>query len=562
MRRLACCFICAVAAAACGDGNGPPPPPEGLITLGVGEVKTIALSDAAPMLISGGSAGAEFTLIPVNALEDARATIALELSGEKLTTAAGPPTPRLGTLGAARPIAAVDATFPATAASFEAGLRRLEREELTSRIPGARAVRMARARSRIPGRATFLDVPTVGAEMVINISTSSACGAPRLHTGHVAAISEHAVIVSDDANPAGGYTDAEYAEIGREFDALVHPVIVENFGEATDIDANGRIVIFFTRAVNELAPFGSTGFVSGFTFGRDLFPKAGADGCAGSNEAELVYAMVPDPQGEANGRVFAKDFVRGYVIADQAYHYQQVVNMSRHILVNNAPNLEESWLGTALSNIATELVFYRASGLGPRGNITSATLESSPTIREAANAHQRPNLLRLVAYLLDPESRSPYGEDDGWATRGAAWQLLRYLADRSTIPERTLWSNLVNSQATGIANIEGVTGADFSTLVREWAVAQYTDDAGFEVAPAFRHASWSFRSVLPPLRQDAAFPLRTHALAPGAPLPLTLAGGGAAYVRFGVAAKGIGTVRVITTGGTLGDLSLTVVRTK
>src|SRR5918999_1150550 len=111
-------------------------------------------------------------------------------------------------------------------------------------------------------------------------------------------------------------------------------------------------------------------------------------------------------------------------------------------------------------------MFYRASGLAPKLNITLQTLRSSQTILDAVNAYQVSNFGRLIEYLEDPEARSPYANDDELATRGATWQLLRYAADRSTAAQQTIWRDLANSKSAGIANFTTVFGGEFLGLVR------------------------------------------------------------------------------------------------
>src|SRR5436190_1747936 len=74
-------------------------------------------------------------------------------------------------------------------------------------------------------------------------------------------------------------------------------------------DGNGRAIPFFTRSVNKLSPAGSGEVVLGFYYGRDLLPKQGPLGsCPGSNEAEMFYLLVPDPNG-VNGNIRKKSDV-------------------------------------------------------------------------------------------------------------------------------------------------------------------------------------------------------------------------------------------------------------
>ena len=88
--------------------------------------------------------------------------------------------------------------------------------------------------------------------MSLNVNANDYCINPDVRTGKVVAITSKAIIVADTANPAGGFTDAEYQSIGVTFDTLVDPVDRAAFGDATDIDNNGHVIMFFTRAVNEM----------------------------------------------------------------------------------------------------------------------------------------------------------------------------------------------------------------------------------------------------------------------------------------------------------------------
>ena len=78
-----------------------------------------------------------------------------------------------------------------------------------------------------------------------------------LHNARVAAASSAALILDDQTNPSGGFTDAEYASFAAAFDTVVNPLDTQAFGTPTDLDQNSRVIILFTRAVNELTPAGS-----------------------------------------------------------------------------------------------------------------------------------------------------------------------------------------------------------------------------------------------------------------------------------------------------------------
>src|SRR4029077_1063365 len=101
----------------------------------------------------------------------------------------------------------------------------------------------------------------VGDTVALNTNTgnslAAACTTTVMRQGRVAAISNTAIVVDDINNPTGGYTDSDYLTIATKFDT-VYAMDTSAFGAPSDIDANGRIVLFFTRAVEELPPAGRT----------------------------------------------------------------------------------------------------------------------------------------------------------------------------------------------------------------------------------------------------------------------------------------------------------------
>jgi hypothetical protein len=398
--------------------------------------------------------------------------------------------------------------------------------------------------------------PAPETPQTFNVNAESSCSNAVQRTTRVAAVTEHAIVVADESNPAGGFTDTEYEEFGLAFDNLIHPVLTRNFGEPSDIDENGRVIILFTRAVNELTEAGSDSYVGGFFYGRDLFPKtktARLEGCAASNEAEMFYMLVPDPNGEVNGNARSKEFVQRVTTGVLGHEFQHLINASRRLFVNNASAFEETWMDEGLSHIAEGLLFYEASGLSSRENIDIDDLRSSRRAVDAFNDHGLSNFGRLVRYLEHPDTATALGNDDNLLNRGAAWAFLRYAADRKGGSERDLWFGLVNSGSAGYTNLSAALGEDPLGWIRDWSVSVYADDAEMGVEPRFTQPSWNFRSIISALQNESetrlysVYPLKTHSLAEG-PVELSLKGGGAAFVRLGVASGSRAEIRS-TSGG-------------
>ena len=532
-----------------------------LLNLAVGQVFTATGPAASTVCLSGGP-GSEYTYVPFFASESGRARLAVEVNASGIGAATGPPNPSL-TPGLATLNRASAGDGLTLDESFERRLREREIRELTPLIPSARAAALQRSSGAL--RNLIQAVPVEGDLLTLNANATSACTNPDNRVGRVAAVTERAIVVVDTANPKNaGVSEADYRSFAAAFDTLVYPLNVENFGAPSDIDNNGKVILFYTRAVNELTPppadNRSGAFTGGFFFGRDLFPKAQ---CQGSNVSEMFYLLAPDPAGEINQNKFSADQIRRSTVGTISHEFQHLINASRRLYINNASTFEEVWLNEGLSHIAEELAFYRVSRLAPRQNITIETIRSSDQIRDAFNRYAISNFGRFISYLTNPDTASLMGVDN-LPTRGAVWAFLRYAADREDGPDRDLWFNLVNSTASGIANLRNVLTPNPIDWMQHWTVSVYTDDAAIPVEPRFTQPSWNFRSIMPAFTSTSGrYPLRTIALTTTSAVTLNLYGGGAAYLRFGIAPSGRAGIRTTSGGATPPqNLRISIVRTK
>ena len=299
------------------------------------------------------------------------------------------------------------------------------------------ATGLGTAKVRASVGSLFQEVTIVVVQPQYNVNALNACASPDMRNFKIETESAHLRIVSGLDNPPGGFTTQDYQAFAATFESLVWPVLTENFGTPTDIDNNGKVIAFFTRAVNELTPPNSQSVVGGFFFGRDLFPRVANvrfDACPSSNEAEMFYMLVPDPDGVVNGNKRSVDVVRRLTIGVIGHEFQHLINSSRRLYINQGALWpERSYMEEGLSHIAEELLFYEASGgLLPRTNIDIDMLRQSQQRLDAFNSYMSSNSGRFSAYLREPSTNAPYQKDDDLATRGAIWSFLRYLADRGT----------------------------------------------------------------------------------------------------------------------------------
>ena len=544
----------------------PPPCQSGssAFNLAVGEVATLSGVAASEFCVQGTARGAEFTAVPFYS-DQIGSTLRLSISTGGTTIGASPNWLSAPSFQLLR---SVSTHRIEQDEAFETELRERSRRELTPMIPAARLIRQ-----RSGGRFNLsVQVPQIGDLMQLNTNATSACTNPRMRTGRVAAITTRAIVVTDTANPANGFSDADFQSFGATFDTLVYPVDTENFGEPSDIDGNQRAILFFTRAVNELTPPNQNSYVGGFFFSRDLFPKtatatatAGVDACATSNVAEMFYLLVPDPDGVVNQNVRTTDFVRTVTAGILAHEFQHLINASRRLYVNTGHSaFEESFLDEGLAHMAEELAFYRASGLAPRQNLSAATVQSSQRISGAFNTFGVANILRYREFLISALSSSPYADNSNITTRGAIWAFLRYAADRRGGLESSTWFQLANPPAgsRGIQNLTRVFGADLASWVRDWGVANYADDFVAALPALATNPSWDFRSTVA-FENQGNFPLATQQIDSVSITTVTITDGASGYLRFGVKPGGVGGGRITSRGAPVpSGFSLSILRTK
>jgi hypothetical protein len=565
------------------------------LTLAVGDVHTLAAAERQQLCLSAGATGGEFILIPFNSdtglvpgssPRRAHANVPLSIASTNAIAAAGPPLGASSVSGSGFGLGATNS--PNIGVAFEQRLRRIERTELgplmRARGRGGFQSSVVRAPGPISGIRGLPATPAVGTPISLNSNGRNGCTNEQPRGSRVAAVSNTAIVVVDSGAPAGGFTDAEYQSIAVTFDTLIFPLDTTAFGKPSDMDNNGRIVLFFTTAVNQLTPLSTpstSGFIGGFFFARDLFPRvatATVSACATSNEGEMFYLPVVDPNGQFN--VFFKDkaALLKNTIGTLAHEFQHLINAGRRIYVTTAfVDFMDIWLNEGMSHLAEELLYYRVTGFAPKQNLNLATVTGTQAKLDAVNAYQVQNLGRLSTYMKAPDINSPYLPNDSLATRGATWELLRYVLDLAPNPASTYLRAMIDSpisvqpvvpndpEPNGIPIFNSVFGSlfgDITVAVRQQAIAQFFDDTAVPIDPKYSFPSWNFRSILPQINSNQ-FPLATKSLVDGSPAAFNLTTGGTGYARFGVSGNTIAGLTATSGGGSVPALvQLILIRTK
>jgi hypothetical protein len=302
-------------------------------------------------------------------------------------------------------------------------------------------------------------------------------------------------IYVDTTAPAGGLTDAQLDSLAAVFDTQLYATDTAAFGRESDIDTNTVVLVLMTPVLNKLVTreeCTTTGFVAGFFLGADIDPLFQND--SRSNKGEVFYSLVADPLGTLRGPdgkptcAHLTSSVTRDIPVTFIHEFQHMISYGQHV-IDRGGEAEVLWLNEGLSHYAEEL--------GGRAYPPGSADFSRFLNGDVSNAYAY--LDATGSHFLLPAAAP--GEIGTLAERGAAWLFVRYLVDRhsggTTVADwNRVTRQLLETDQTGAANIESVTGDSFSDIVARWALANWVSDLpGFTADSALTYASWSFRTT-------------------------------------------------------------------
>ncbi len=533
-------------AAACSEsGSGPKLPPCTAAgtpeSLGVGEYAALDPGPVSGCVIFPANAGvdtAEYLVVPQLAAGEPGIISSFQLLGDTMRAAAlaaslTPPR-------AAAPSLALAELAPAE--RFHLFLRLGDESRWRGLSPQLAPLEGGPARSP----AAPAGRPTIGSTRQFMVCAKVDCSRFDRVTATVRALDSTVAIYVDTAAPAGGVTDAGLDSLATLFDTRLHATDTAAFGPESDIDTNKVVLVLMTPVVNKLVSkqqCGSTGFVAGFFFGADLDPAFRND--SRSNKGEVFYSLVADPAATVSC-THTVQAVKNIVPVTFIHEFQHMISYGQHVLARGGEG-EVLWLNEGFSHYAEEL--------GGRTYPSGSPEFGRFTIGDVYNAYQ---------YLDAPGNHFllPTEGIGSLAERGAAWLFVRYLVDRyaggTTVTDwNRLTRRLLETDKTGAANIENVTGDPFASIVTRWALANWVSDLpGFTPASALTYDSWAFRTTYASLHaQDAGtfpkvFPLTpTSSAGRGVGLTGLLRAGSGVYHRVLQEPGGLGFTLLFSTAG-------------
>ncbi len=427
---------------------------------------------------SAGPSGAEYLLAPQLVSGVPGETVWFRLMGD----AASATFPVTKTVAGARPITN---RFDDHLRGFEAELAQRPRQPLSAREIAAAPV--------------LLDIE-IGDRRNFRVCDKVTCSQEADFaevTAEVKYVGDRALIYQDIDAPVGGLAAQDFQELGSVFDRELYRVATRAFGSESDLDRNGHVLILFTPIVNGMTETSqcSQSFITGFFFPLDIDPMAEGDNR--SNQAELFYAIVPDPNGTLTcDHTVAR--VTRIVPVTFIHELQHMINFHQHVVVR-AGNSEVTWLNESMSHMAEELAALHFEALGQTDRFTAFSLG---------------DLYNSYTYLRDPASYYLlYSEGTGTLEeRGAGWLFLRWLVDQFGL---NVLRRLSETDLTSTENVVAATGEPMSKLLSDWFLANYVSDHPDinEIPDRLRYKTWNFRETYASLHSqdrslfDRPFPI-------------------------------------------------------
>ena len=501
MTRRASAALSALAALALACGEDRPAPARSCAFLGLEPFATCAASPAPPPVHS---AGARLLFRPdafaaggleVALAEGERAAVFLLNAGGRDGAAArvearNLPEPSAGV--ARQPIAAAPLPLP----PGDAGVLEATR---------ALGPLLARSAPTLRQGITATAAPLARTSFCVLATKSYTESARR--SGRLAAEGEHVLVYVDDS-PVADVSAAEAARLASAFDARIHPALTALLGPPSDVDANGKLVVFVT----ELPQLWGYYWASDAVLPRDL--SAGCDGTR-SNAADAVYLALPSA-------VTRLGYTREQALEELlpgvlAHEYAHLLSFQRRCLARTCVGADDTWIEEGIAKLAEDEAGY-GWNLSRDGGVAYLTRTREDTFRG-----------------YDGRSLTRW-EGDSVGNYEGAHAFLRFHADR-------LGPDLVaalTSGATGIANVERALGMPFPEALADVATALLFSNTGAaEETWDFTGAGWT------PLGEKLRL-LDAVPLGEARPAAATLRSDGWNAFLTGPAGAGGGAVRVIS----------------
>ncbi len=317
----------------------------------------------------------------------------------------------------------------------------------------------------------------------------------------------------DDTGDPPALTTADWKALADRFDQITEPTDTHYFGQTTDKDGNGVIVVLFTKVLNQRGADPNGVSTLGFVSPCDFYDRSPSQGFAASNEGEFFYHIAADPNGQFGDTVTVADFIpeADFIIAHEFSH---IIQFSRRLSNDPSGNtVMDSYIAEGQATLAEEVVGHAVLGNSPGQNYDAKVAFNDPGYSWYSDG-----FLDLFSYWgvdFDASIRIPgTPERCSWTVAdpspckgralwyGVSWSLLRWINDQFgpgfSGGEAGLQRQLTSSNLSGLDALASVTGKPVPWLLGHWAPMLYMDDrplVGGTLDSQLQMTSWNLYSM-------------------------------------------------------------------
>ena len=316
-------------------------------------------------------------------------------------------------------------------------------------------------------------------------------------------IGTRTVWLEDMANPSGTFADREFALLDTFYASVVEAVLERYFGELSDVDGNGKLLVLLTKEVNK-----NDDGLAGYVWGGDLFPE---DVCARSNQAEIFYGYVPDPAG-----VFGEPKTREEVLD---YYPNLLTHEITHLVQSAAQVIGDagdkaSWESEGGATLAEQLVAYDLFGHSSGQDLGYVQYNQSDESRRWYWNAWLADMFKFFGWdssgdrqgrvrdapeectWIGREEEGNTGPCKGSHVYGVPSMVLRFAMDRwgDDFPggEAALMRRLTNSPSSGFSSLEEVSGWRIEQILAEFYMALWGDGRTLDF---YGMSSWDLHDI-------------------------------------------------------------------
>jgi hypothetical protein len=445
------------------------------VSLTPGQAQSFAATDC--LLLPSGASGDRYRVVVMRPTETANAadvvTATLKVVGLGVSQAAAVATPAAvdagitaGIPGFSREAAQRAIRVAEATEQYHVHLRR--QEEQLMRTAGARALVPVRARPTLLRSPQSADSP---AKITLDTTTGSGCTTtPESKVTALKILETDDLVFYQDStqNATKPLTAALAGKMATYYTAHAKQMIIDYFGAPSDIDENGKVLVFVSPVVKD--------DVAAFVWSGDFFT---ASSCAASNEREIIYFnldLIQDMDASPPGH---------QALETLAHEMKHVVSLYHRIIASQrlgGSQYHPTWIEEGTAEIAGEMssriAWAKIGGPAVGAEVTRQSFVNTSGGIVAENYGVAIKLARTAWYLSSQPNGlvvEPDGAVDGASIYGSGWLFHRWLGDAygnaASSPQKdaSFFYALNDSLAPrGTAGLAVETGKSFLALLDEF----------------------------------------------------------------------------------------------